>query len=64
MELGILPCIILELIFIWIIVAISFFPVCDSVRILNGAAAIKVFLAVVPGALGVYMALTQAWQMK
>lgn len=58
-ELATLPCIIIELIFIWVIVAISFFPVCDSVWILNGAAAIKVFLAVVLGVLGVYMALTQ-----
>lgn len=58
-ELGTLPCIIIELIFIWVIVAISFFPVCDSVWILNGAAAIKVFLAIVLGVLGVYMALTQ-----
>lgn len=58
-ELGTLPCIIIELIFIWVVVAISFFPVCDSVWILNGAAAIKVFLAIVLGVLGVYMALTQ-----
>lgn len=58
-ELGTLPCIIIELVFIWVIVAISFFPVCDSVWILNGAAAIKVFLAIVLGVLGVYMALTQ-----
>ena len=58
-ELGTLPCIIIELIFIWVIVAISFFPVCDSLWILNGAAAIKVFLAVVIGVLGVYLAITQ-----
>lgn len=58
-ELGTVACIIIELIFIWVIVAISFFPVCDSVWILNGAAAIKVFLAVLIGVLGVYMAVTQ-----
>lgn len=58
-ELGTAACIIIELIFIWVIVAISFFPVCDSVWILNGAAAIKVFLAVLIGVLGVYMAVTQ-----
>ncbi|MDD3360906.1 MAG: APC family permease [Hespellia sp.] len=58
-EFGTLPTIIIELIFIWVIVLISFFPVCDSVWILNGAAAIKVFLAVLIGGLGVYMAVTR-----
>ncbi len=58
-EFGTFASIIIELIFIWVIVAISFFPVCDSVWILNGAAAIKVFLAVLIGVLGVYMALTK-----
>lgn len=58
-ELGTFASIIIELIFIWVIVVISFFPVCDSVWILNGAAAIKVFLAVLIGVLGVYMALTK-----
>lgn len=58
-EFGLLPTIIIELIFIWVIVLISFFPVCDSVWILNGAAAIKVFLAVLIGGLGVYMAVTR-----
>lgn len=58
-ELGTFASIIIELIFIWVIVVISFFPVCDSVWILNGAAAIKVFLAGLIGVLGVYMALTK-----
>lgn len=58
-EFGTFASIIIELIFIWVIVAISFFPVCDSVWILNGAAAIKVFLAGLIGVLGVYMALTK-----
>lgn len=58
-EFGTFASIIIELIFIWVIVVISFFPVCDSVWILNGAAAIKVFLAVLIGVLGVYMALTK-----
>lgn len=56
--LGTIPCLIIELIFVWLIVFISFFPACDSVWILNGAAAIKVFLAVLIGGLGVYMAVT------
>lgn len=58
-EFGTFASIIIELIFIWVIVVISFFPVCDSVWILNGAAAIKVFLAGLIGVLGVYMALTK-----
>lgn len=55
---GLIPSLIIELAFIWIIVAISFFPVCDSVWILNGAAVIKVLLAVVVGGLGIYGAVT------
>ena len=58
-EIGTIPALIIELAFIWIIVAISFFPVCDSVWILNGAAIIKVFLALVVGILGVYCAVTK-----
>ncbi|MEG0805092.1 MAG: APC family permease [Lachnospiraceae bacterium] len=58
-ELGTIPSIIIELVFIWIIVAISFFPVCDSVWILNGSAIIKVALALIVGVLGVYVAITQ-----
>ncbi|MDF9824607.1 amino acid transporter [Breznakia sp. PF5-3] len=58
-EIGTVDALIIELIFIWIIVFISFFPVSDSVWILNGAAVIKVFLAVLLGGLGIYVALTQ-----
>lgn len=49
---------IIDLAFIWIVVAISFFPVSDSVWILNGAAVIKVLLALIVGGLGIYVALT------
>jgi len=55
---GMIPSLMIELAFIWIIVAISFYPVCDSVWILNGAAVIKVLLAVVVGGLGIYGAIT------
>lgn len=57
--LGLVPSLLIELAFIWIIVAVSFFPVCDSVWILNGAAVIKVLLAVVVGGLGIYVAVTR-----
>lgn len=51
--------IILELIFIWVIVWISFYPVSDSIWILNGAAVIKMLLAILIGGLGLYTALTK-----
>lgn len=57
-EIGLLPAILIELAFIWIIVFISFYPVCDSSWILNGAAVIKILLAVVVGGLGIYGAVT------
>ena len=50
---------LIELIFIWVIVLISLYPVSDSVWILNGGAVIKVFLALALGGLGVYSALTK-----
>lgn len=50
--------IIIELIFIWIVTLIAFFPVSDSVWILNSAAVIKVFLALIVGILGIYGAIT------
>ncbi|SEK58250.1 agmatine:putrescine antiporter, APC superfamily [Carnobacterium iners] len=58
-EINIAVAIMIELAFIWIVTLIAFFPISDSVWILNGAAIIKVFLAVVVGALGVYVAITQ-----
>ena len=50
-KIGVMPSLIIELAFIWIVVAISFFPVSDSVWILNGAAVIKVLLALIVGGL-------------
>ena len=51
--------IVIELIFIWMIVWISFYPISDSVWILNGVAVIKMILALLVGGLGVYVALTK-----
>lgn len=59
MEFNTVGNILIELIFIWIVVWISFFPVSDSVWILNGAAVIKMFLALLIGFLGLYVALTK-----
>ncbi|SHO44253.1 APC family permease [Anaerocolumna xylanovorans] len=58
-KIGLVPSLLIELVFIWIIVFISFFPVCDSVWILNGAAIIKVLLALVVGGFGIYGAVTK-----
>ncbi|EFQ58319.1 APC family permease [Streptococcus downei] len=59
-----LASIITELIFIWIIVWISFYPVSDSIWILNGSAVIKMILALLVGGLGVYVALTKGMANK
>lgn len=56
-EFGIVSSLIIELVFIWIVVGISFFPVCDSAWILNISAVIKLVLALSVGILGVYGAL-------
>lgn len=57
-QFGVLSSLVIELMFVWIVVWISFYPVCDSVWILNGAALIKVILALTVGGLGIYGALT------
>ena len=57
-ELGTVTCVVIELIFIIIVTAVAFTPTADAVWILNGAAAIKVFLAVIVGVLGIYGAVT------
>ncbi|MCI2057738.1 MAG: APC family permease [Oscillibacter sp.] len=51
---GTFSSLVIELAFIWIVTWIAFYPVCDSIVILNLSAAIKILLAVVVGALGVY----------
>lgn len=53
-EIGTIPALIIELIFVWIVVFISFYPVCDSAWILNGAAVLKILIAVTLGILGIY----------
>ncbi|MFV0382027.1 MAG: APC family permease [Breznakia sp.] len=58
-EINTVAAIAIELMFIWIIVFLSFYSVSDSVWILNGAAVIKVLLALLLGGLGIYVALTQ-----
>lgn len=59
-----LTSIVVELVFTWIIIWISFYPVSDSIWILNGAAVIKMILALLVGGLGVYVALTKGMANK
>lgn len=44
----------IEFAFIWIVTIVAFFPVCDSIWILNFSAAVKVVLALAVGGLGVW----------
>ena len=53
-EINTVVAIIIELAFIWIVTFIAFTPTADAVWILNGAAAIKVLLALGVGAFGIY----------
>lgn len=55
---GTISNLLLELLFIWVVIWISFYPISDNLWILNGAAVIKIFLAVSVGALGIYVAVT------
>jgi len=57
-ELPTIVSILIELAFIWIVTLIAYKPIADSVWILNGAAIIKVGLALLIGILGIYGAVT------
>ncbi|WP_124065549.1 APC family permease [Clostridium sp. E02] len=57
-NLGVIPSLLIELVFVWIIVFISFYSVSDSAWILNGAAVIKILIALILGGLGIYGAVT------
>lgn len=53
-EMGIVPSLLIQLAFVWIVTFIAFSPVCDNIMILNICSVIKVVLALLVGALGVY----------
>ena len=61
MELGLLPSLVIELAFVWIVVFMSFSKVSDSGWILNLSAILKVSIAVLVGGLGVYYAVTNGF---
>ena len=54
MQLNAAASLLIQLAFIWIVTFVAFSPVCDNILILNVCSVIKVLLAVVVGALGVY----------
>ena len=58
-KMGVFSSILIELAFIWIIVMLSFYRVSDSKWILNLSALIKIFIALVLGGLGIYVAITR-----
>jgi len=53
-EFGSLASLAIQLLFVWIVTIVAFYPVCDSIIILNVSAAIKIILAVTVGVLGIY----------
>ncbi|MFV8396128.1 APC family permease [Corynebacterium hindlerae] len=55
-ELGIVPSLLIELVFIWVVVFISFSRASDSIWIMNIAALLKVGIALAIGGLGIYFA--------
>lgn len=53
-EFGSVASLAIQLLFVWIVTIVAFYPVCDSIIILNVSAAIKIILAVTVGVLGIY----------
>ena len=53
LQFGWLAKLLIELAFIWIVTWIAFYPVCNSILILNISAAIKMILALTVGVLGI-----------
>lgn len=58
-EMGIVPTLAIQLLFIWGVVTVSCFKVSDSKWILNIAAIFKAILMVATGILGIYVAVTR-----
>lgn len=60
-ELNTFAVLAIELVFVWLVVLMSFSKVSDSEWILNGGAAVKVAIAVIVGALGIWYASTNGF---
>lgn len=53
-EIGLVPSVLIQLAFVWLVTFIAFFPVCDNIIVLNVCAVIKVVLALLVGVMGIY----------
>ncbi|MFR1051872.1 MAG: APC family permease [Oscillospiraceae bacterium] len=53
-EMGPFASVMIELAFVWLVTLVACYPVCDNIMILNIAAVIKVFLALLVGVMGVW----------
>ncbi len=60
-EIGLVPMLVIELAFVWIVVLMSFSKVSDAAWILNGGAVLKVAIAVAVGALGIWFAMNNGF---
>jgi amino acid transporter len=60
-EIGIVGSTIIQLLFVWLVTIIAFFPVCDNIIVLNVCAVIKVALAVLVGVMGVGYVITNGF---
>ncbi len=60
-ELPLLPTFLIEIVFVWIVVFMSFSKVSDSAWILNGGAVLKVLIAVSVGVMGIWYAVTHGF---
>ena len=56
-ELDLIPALVIELAFVWIVAAMSFSKTSDSELVLNGGAIIKVAVAILVGAMGIWYAI-------
>lgn len=56
-EFDLIPALVIELAFVWIVAAMSFSKTSDSELVLNGGAIIKVAVAILVGAMGIWYAM-------
>ena len=60
-EFGVIPSLVIEFVFIWTVIFISFSRASDAIWIMNVAAVLKVAIALCLGGLGIYFAVTSGF---
>ncbi len=60
-EFGIFTSLLIELVFVWVVTFIAFYPACDNIIILNVSAAVKLVLALAVGGLGIYYVMSNGF---